>query len=514
MTRAGVTRRSLLSSALLAGGSVVVLSACGGYDEDSAADGGSVPDTLTLAQPQDVATMDAVVDNGLYSVNVFHGLYDQVVSIDADGELQPRLATDWTSTPDGSSWTFTLRTDATFHDGSPVTAADVAFSFQAVIDDPESLNKIYTNGIASVGAVDDATVRFDLKAPNAAFPRLAYYISIVPQAAYSADKEAFAAAPIGSGPYTFVSWTPDVSIELAANPDYWGGAPAVAKVVVQPVPDEEARVNGLLSGTLDLTALAPSQVETVRGTDGFTVAEVEGNQMVYVGVNVTVAPLDDVLVRRAMDAAIDRDSIIASVLSGLAVPAGQTVAPSVNGWSENLQPTPFDPDAARALLAQSGYAGEPIVFQFPTNGNLPQSSAVAQAIASQLQDVGLNVTLEGSDTQSMNLAWSSKSLKGIYLYQFSPSMMDAATTLNYLYGPTGSGYFRDPEIDGLIAQAAATTDESARLGTIEQIWRRNADQAFIVNLYSSKNAVGMVEGLDFTPRADGHLDFPHASYQA
>jgi len=510
MTAVGVDRRTVLS--LTALGGAAVLTGCGGYDDPTGGtSGGTTPDTLTVAQPNDVATMDGVLDNGLYSVNVFHGLYDQLVQLSPEGDLEPRLATGWASNEDGSSWTFTVRTDALFHDGSPVTSADIAYSFQAVMDSETSGNKIYTNAIAAVTAPAEDTVQFDLKAPNSVFPRLAYYIVIVPQAAY-ADPAAFASNPIGSGPYKFVSWTPDVSVDLAVFEDYWGEAPGVPNVSIQPVPDEEARVNGLLSGTLDLCALAPTQVETVKNTDGFSVEEYDGNQIVYLGVNTSAGPLADAAVRRAIDSAINREGIITSVLQGMATAAGQSVAPPVNGWSENLQPVELDLDAAKASLAASTYAGEPITLQFPSNGNVPSSTAVAQAIAAQLEDAGITIQLEGIDTATFNLAWSSKQLTGLYLTQFSPSMMDAATTLNYLYGPTGNGYFRDPQIDDLITQAAATVDAEARLGIIEQVWQRNASEAFIVNLYSTKNAYGLVDGLTWKPRGDGHLDFVSATY--
>jgi peptide/nickel transport system substrate-binding protein len=488
------------------------LTACAasGSASESSAPG---KDSIVVAQPDDVKTPDPVLDNGLYSNNIFHSLYDQLTSVDGDGELQPRIATEWTATPDAKSWTFTIQEGLTFTNGEPLTADDVAFSFQAVIDAEESLNKIYTNQIETVTADDDTHVTFVLKNGNAAFPRFAYYISIVPKDYYTAEgADGFAAAPVGSGPYSFVSWTPGVSFVLKANPDYWGEKPAIENVTVQPIADADARLNGLLSGDIDLTSLTPSQVDSVDGA-GLTVQEGQSNQLVYVGFQAMTGPLANADLRSAISLAIDRETLMETIQDGYGtVATAASVAPNVAGFDDSLETLPYDPDQARELVASSGYDGTPIEFDYATGGNVPNSAELAQAIASQLEEVGIAVDLKGIEYATFNLMSSSKQYTGMYLTQFSPSMMDAATTLNYLYGPTGFALFSDPEVDSLIIEAGTTVDEQARLDVINEVWALNAEQMYLANIDYTVAAYGLTSGLSWTTRADGQVDWRLASW--
>jgi peptide/nickel transport system substrate-binding protein len=473
-----------------------------------------VQDTLTIAQPWDLATPDPVIDNGLYSNNVFHGLFDQLTKVAGDGELVPSLATEWSASGDALTWTFTIRDDATFHDGTPVTPADVVFSYQAIKDNPKSLNRIYTNNIASMVSGDN-TVTFTLTTADATFPRYAYYISIVPEAAYTTmGAKAFAAAPVGSGAYTFVSWTPGVSVVLEANPDYWGGKPSIKNVVIEPVADLEARLNGLLSGEIDLTALQPSQLSSIESAAGYQVMEAESNQLVYLGSNTSDEWLANADLRKAISLAVDRETIIDTIYGGLATPANaSSVTSGVVGHDPDQEALKFDTEEAKNLVASSGYDGSVIPFEYATDGGVPQSNELAQAIASQLAEVGINVELAGTDTTSFNLLWTSKTLEGLYLQQFSPSMMDSATTLNYLYGPTGYALFSDPEVDALVATAGTTVDPDARLAAISDLWTLNNEENYLVNLHYTTGIYGVKDNLDWTPRADGHLDYLKASFK-
>ncbi|GAA4680088.1 ABC transporter substrate-binding protein [Frondihabitans cladoniiphilus] len=470
---------------------------------------------LTVAQPADLTSDDPVIDNGLYSLNVFHAVFDQLTQISPAGAIEPKLATKYVSSNGGKTWTFTIQKDAKFSDGTDETADDVAYSFQAVQANPKSLNQIYTKNIASVKAVDKTTVQFDLTNADANFPRIAYYISVVPQALYSKEgTDGFVKAPIGAGPYTLVKWTPGTSVVLKANDSYWGGAPKIKNVTVVPVADTDSRLNSLLSGSADLAALAPSQLSQAQASTTSTVKQAQSNQDVYLGYNTSATWLSDPNFREAVSLAVDRKTIISTVLNGLGtIGTASSVAPNVNGYDSSLSAMKFDLKKAKALVKASGYDGTAIPFQYATNGGIAQSDELAQSIEAELKAAGINVTLQGSDTASFNLSWSSKSLKGLYLQQFSPSMMDAATTLNYLYGPTGEALFSDPDINSLITEASGTTDPTARKAVIAKIWGINADKTYLSNLYYTKAIYGVANDLNWTPRADGMLDFVHASYK-
>ncbi|MFI5717853.1 ABC transporter substrate-binding protein [Nocardia sp. NPDC051750] len=475
---------------------------------------GAETSSITVAQPMDLKSPDPVIDNSLYSTNIFRSVFDQLNEVMPDGSLAPRLATGWTASGDARTWTFPLRRDSTFHDGTPVTAADVVFSFQAVMGNPRSLNRIYTNNIENVAADRQGGVVFTLKKADAAFPRIAYYISIVPQQYYErVGPEGFADNPIGSGPYRFVSWTPGVSVELTSYPEYWGGAPSIRNVTVLPVADPEARINGLLAGDIDLTSLTPAQISAVQGAA--EPVEKQANQLVYLSGNAEAGgPLADQKLRNAISMAIDRTTIIDTVLYGYgAVASGSAVAPDVEGYDGSLAPLDHDIAEATRLVAESNYRGTPIPLDYPTDGNVPMSNQLAQAVAAQLSRIGIRVELRGSDAASFDLKWTSHEFRGLYLSQFSPSMMDASTTLNYLFGPTGNALFSDPEIDALIVQAGTTVDERKRRAVMSEIWLLNQQRSWVINLDYTVSTYGKTIGLRWQPRADGHVDWRTASWQ-
>ncbi|WP_189094124.1 ABC transporter substrate-binding protein [Nocardia jinanensis] len=503
--RAARGRATAAVAALVAG--ALVLAGCAGPT-------GAETDSITVAQPMDLKSPDPVVDNSLYSTNIFRSVFDQLNEVMPDGSLAPRLATGWTASGDGGVWTFPLRRDAVFHDGTPVTAADVVFSFRAVMDNPRSLNRIYTNNIASVGTGANGEVVFTLKKADAAFPRMAYYISVVPEQYYRrVGSKGFADRPIGSGPYRFVSWTPGVSVELASYPRYWGGEPSIGHVTVLPVADPEARINGLLAGDIDLTSLTPAQISAVRGAA--EPVEKQANQLVYLSGNAEAGgPLADQKLRNAISMAIDRETIIDTVLYGYgAVASGSAVAPDVEGYDGTLAPLDHDLATAERLVAESGYRGTAIPLDYPTDGNVPMSSQLAQAVAAQLSRIGIDIELRGSDAASFDLKWTTHQFRGLYLSQFSPSMMDASTTLNYLFGPTGNALFSDPDIDALIVRAGTTVDQRQRRAVISEIWALNQQRSWVVNLDYTVSTYGKTIGLQWQPRADGHVDWRTASWQ-
>lgn len=493
---------------------VTLLAGCAGGFESSgeaAQDGASAIDTtrmVTIGASSDIGSIDPLIDSSLASNNVYHAVFDQLVRVSADGEIEPRLATSWVANEDATEWTFSLRDDATFHDGTPVTAEDVAYSFTTVQANPESRNATYTAVIQSVVVTSPTEITFTLTQPNAAFARVVYQIGIVPKAVYEAvGPDGFAQEPVGSGPYAVVSYTPGVSLVLEAYDGYWDGERDVENVTIIPVPDADARVNGLLSGEIDVAAVSPFQLEAFEGSDSVTVTEEAGNQLVFLGFNSGLAPLDDPAFRRAIDLAVDREAIVEQILGGYATAgSSSSLAPAVFGGDASLPVVEQDLAEAKALVAASGYDGTPIPFDYPTDGNIAASSEIAQAIAGQLEAAGIVVELKGNDGASHNTLWMGKGFTGIYLNQFAPSNMDANGTFTFLYGPTGKAMFTDPAVDDIIARSGSAVDPEIRRGVVGEMWELNAAQTYVSNLYYSDWLTGVNADIDFETRADGQLD--------
>ena len=477
--------------------------------------GGAAPrtDTIAVAQGSDVFTLDPTMDTSLIGMNVMTNVFDQLVAIRPDGSVAPMMATSWESSPDATVWTFQIRPDATFHNGDPVTPADVVWSYQKILTDPKSPVRVYLTKVKSVETAGDRGVRFTLTEPYAPFDRQTSLISIIPQRAYEAAGAAkFSRSPIGSGPYKVVDWVKDESVKLEAYDKYWAGAPKVKNLLFKPIPSESARAAGLLSGDLDIAQLPPALITRVSSQQNLAVKRAGTIRVMYIGINTNDPVLSDVRVRRAIDHAIDRKAITEKLLTGLGTPSGQMVSPVTFGFDPGILPTAYDPEEAKKLLAQGGYKGEKVIFQFPNN-RYALGDQVAQAVAGYLAAVGLNVEIQSMEYAAMFPLWQKRSLTGIHMWAFGPSQMDADLVLNYLYTADGTAYWVSPEVLQLISKQRGEADPAKRKALIGDIWRLSKDQVPYAPLYSEIEAFGVRAGLEWEPRPDGRLLFQSATWK-
>jgi peptide/nickel transport system substrate-binding protein len=507
-------RRRMLTAGALVTTSTFLLAGCAGGFENDAEPAGETPTEIVAAIPTDPSSMNPIRSGALVVLSVFFHTFDQLVTITADGELAPKLATEWTSNEDLTQWDFTLREGVEASNGEAITAEDVAFSYQTILSDPTGENFAYLSSVASVEAVDELTVRFTLKAPFSAFPRNTSLISIVPADTYQeVGPDAFAQDPIGSGPYVFDSIQTGVSYDLVRNEDYWGEAPAIERISLQPVSSDESRVNGVLSGSLDVAPIGPTQVSSVEGQDSAQVFSSLSNGVVFLGVNSKSGVLTDVRIREAIGLAIDKESIAEGLLAGLAEPAASTLAPAVEGFSEDVTDPGYDPERARELLAEAGYAGESIPVDYATDGRIPLSSEVAQTIQASLADVGITVELRGADQQAHTLKVRGREMEGIYLNTWAPSTVDGDLPLTDLYEPAGNNnYAQDPRTAELATEQRGVAGDS-RLEVFAELLEYSNEQGYYVPLYVPMNNYAADPDLDWTPRADGLFDFTQTSFR-
>lgn len=471
-------------------------------------------DRVVVAHSSDVLTLDPSMDTSSVGVTVlFKNVFDQLTDIAGDGSVAPQLAASWETSPDAKTWTFSLRRDARFHDGEPVTVADVVWSYRKIMADGKSPVRVYLTKVKSVETEGADKVRFELTEPFAPFDRQVSLISILPQKAYEAAGPAkFAANPVGSGPFKVVRWVKDDALELAANPGYWGGAPRLKSLIFRPVPADAARAAAILSGQVDVVPLLPpALIERLQSRPGVTIRRVESNRVLYVGFNTGHPVLSNLKVRQAVDLAINRDAITQRLLHGMGRPAGQVVAPVTFGHDPAIAATPFDPDRARALLKDAGYAGEALPFTYPRN-RYAFGEEVVQAIAGGLKEVGVATELQGMEYSAMFPLWANRRLPALHLWAFGPSIMDADLVIGYLYGPNAAGYWIDPEVQTLIAAQRAEADKAKRRALIAQIWRRSQENVPYAPLYTEVQAYGIKPKLDWKPRPDERLVFQAASW--
>lgn len=460
---------------------------------------------VTLAQVTEPANTDPLMDGSLAGYNLFFNEFDQLTSVDAAGAVQPRAAESWTSNDDFTRWSFRIRPGIVFHDGTPLTAEDARFSYQQVLETPTSANTSYMVALDSVEAQGDAVV-FTLKRPFASWPRQASMISIVPKDYYlSVGSAGFANAPIGSGPYKFDSWRRGSAYIMTRNDDYWGPtAPTIRQLRFALVPNENSRLTGVEARSLDVALIPPNLVPVAKASEGIGFTTRPANELTFLGINPR-GPLSDVNVRRAIDLAIDRSGILASLLGGLGSLNGRMIAPNVDGAPAEFPDPVFDVAAARSVLATSRYDGEPIPLEYATDGRIPMSAEIAQTIAGNLSAIGVNVQLIGTDQASHTLKIRGHKLRGLYLNTYAPSTVDGDVVVTDLFYPDGgNNYHEDPDCYPLVEKQQSTAG-AEREAAYRELFELNRDRCHILPLFTPAYSYAISRGLEWRPRADGEF---------
>lgn len=370
---------------------------------------------IRMAVRTDVSSMDPHYHVYVPNRAAARHIFDALVWADPRGNRKPALAQSW-SVIGEDIWEFKLRTGVTFHDGTPFTAEDVAFSLARAPHVPNSPSSyaIYTKLIARVEVVDPMTVRIHTKGPAPTL--LADLEGVVIVSRRAAEGKASSdfnsgAATIGTGPYRFVEWIPGNRITLARNPAYWGGAEPWERVIIRPIANDGARVAAILSGDVDMIEAVPG-VDRARiaATPNLALHEGSAFRIVYVhmdsardaspqitdaaGAPLARNPLKDVRVRRAISMAINRPALAERLLNGMAVPAGQYVPDGIDGTSPNLKPLPFDPDGARRLMKEAGWESGFNIVLNTSNDRFPQDAQVGQAVGQMLARIGVKTDVQ------------------------------------------------------------------------------------------------------------------------
>lgn len=472
--------------------------------------GASAQDSkLTVALTSDVPSLDPTLDLSLHGFNFRLNVYDQLTELRADGSIGERLATSWESSPDAKTWTLTIRTDAKFHDQSPVTVDDIVWTFKKILADNRSALRVYLSKVQSVERVSDNQVRFTLSEPIAIFSRQLSFVSILPKKAFEAmGEQEFGRKPIGSGPYTLIRRISDDRIELAAFPDYWRGAPKIKQVTMRPIPSPLGRNTALLTGEIDIDpSVPPSLIPKLSSTADVKVWKADAHRVMYIGFNVNFNPaMADPNFRLAVDSAIDRQTIATRLLGGLGKPTGQLASAITFGHDPSIPITPFNPQKAKELLAKTSYKGEPIPFQYPNN-NYANADDVAQAISGYLKNIGINIELKPMEFSAFLPAWSQRKLDGMFYFAYGSSILDSTDITTGLYETGSRIYAVDPEIDRLAKAARAEIDQAKRKELFSKIFNISRDTAAYVPFYEEVQSFATRANVTWKPQADGFYRF-------
>jgi peptide/nickel transport system substrate-binding protein len=452
-------------------------------------------DTLTIGLRAGPDSIDPHWSTLGSQAEALRHVFDTLVGVDGNLQLQPALAESWEAIDD-DTWEFKIRQGVKFHNGEELTANDVKFSIERipVVTGPMSMT-IYTKRVASVEVVDDYTLRVNTNGTAPSLPNDFIRLFVVPASIgmeVGNDQFNSGEVAIGTGPYRFVSWEPKGDLVLERNDEYWGEAPHWERVVRKEIPDDAARVAALRSGEVDLINYVPASDYQTMQNDGsvdtfvadsvyiLNVQPVQGEtlpQKVRVnGQEIDENPFADLRVRQALDYAIDRETLVRVVLEGLGTPANQLMPAGFFGYSDELPAREYDLDRARELLAEAGYP-DGFGFDFTcTNNRVPGDSVVCEALAQMWSRAGLQV-----NAQALNgTVFFPASQRGDYSVQMS-AWGTLTGEASYTYGSLlhtpdeelGLGAFNrtgysNPEFDRVFQEGQRTLDDDQRRELFEE----------------------------------------------
>lgn len=473
---------------------------------------GAAQRTLTVAQTVDIPGFDPH-DHGLTAVEaVLTNIFDYLMFRDADGTIQPALATGYEQVDD-LTWRFTLRDDVVWHDGEPFTGEDVKFSFERVARDSTLFEHDSFRQITEVEVVGPHEILIRTEGPD---PVLLSRISrkgaaIVPAHVIEAvGWEGFSVAPVGTGPFRFVEWVRDDRVVFEAYPDHWRGAPAWDRLVFRAIPENATRIGELITGAVDIAVNVPSQdVERIAAADGVTVVSQPTTRIMMLLFNTADdKPTSDPRVREAIELAIDKELLIEVVADGFGVPVGARVSPGVNAapmkyYDQNA----YDPERAVALLAEAGYGpGELTVALQGPAGRYPGDADTLAVVQVMLEAVGVNSTVESLEWSAYNSRiWGANNVENVALIGLANSLFDGWFALRTL--PCDGAYalrtnWCNPAFDQLLADAEFNLDLEERARQIEAAYDIVTAERPMIALFQIDALVGVAERIDWQPRPD------------
>ncbi len=449
-------------------------------------------DTIRIGLDVDAGTGDPRLMRDTSAFRLRELVFDGLVELQPDYTAKPALAESWEN-PDPTTWVFHLRPGVKFHDGSPLTAEDVKFTFDTILDEKlASPSRAFYTPIKNIEVVDDMTVKFTLDQPYSPF--LSYLtMSIVPKAIVEQDPEAFANAPVGTGPYKFVSWKRGDTISFEANPDYWGGAPKTPKVEFKIVPDNSARVVALEAGDLDMvqSPLSPQDVTRLESEGKFAVERIPAAGYTYINLNCADPILSDVKVRQALSYLVNREDITSSIYKGIGQVAKGPIPPGMWAYTDDLPSYDYDPDKAAQLLDEAGWKlgpdgkrtkdGQPLKLTVRTHSEDPDRRQLIEVLQAELTNVGIE-----ADTNAVDFATYFADIQAGKYQMGVIGWLNLANPDQAMYrqftvdGAGNYGHCNNEEISNLIKEARATLDQEKAKELYAQAAKMIVENAFYI----------------------------------
>lgn len=473
---------------------------------------------LTVSSPQDPGSWDPadtfLVQWAAVATNIFDGLTYR----GPDLKLVPGLAEAWEELDEGKRIRFKLRQGVKFHNGEDFNAEAVKFTFDRLLGEEGAKGPQRSNytAIESVEIVDPFTVDMKLKAPDPVLlTKLAGYGAMIVPPKYIQEKgeDNFNTNPVGTGAFKFVSYAPKVNIKLEANADYWGGAPKLSELEYRFITEPSTAVAELQAGRVDLVippTIPIGMIPVIQGDSKLEVLSVPGPTVDALRFNTRDGITADPKVRKALIMAVDRATIVQSLLAGQATEIASFQGELSFGYDPELKSLPFDPEGAKKLLAEAGVKPGAAV-QIDIRGNDATMNEVAQIVASYLQVVGVNATIKPYETNVLlNDIIPQGKTGAMFQQKWGGWTFDYDNTAYSMYhsGERWNPYDKDETLDKLLESQRPLTDGAERERILREIAAYAADRALEMPLYNTKAIYGISKRVKgFVPAPDNRMKF-------
>jgi len=449
--------------------------------------------TAIVAINSNFQDFNPVINTALITVEVLNFmLFTPLIQFDEDLDALPALAESWELSD--SSVTFTLHDNVLWHDGQPVTADDVLFTFELAKNEETAslLASAYLSMVSSATVIDPHTIRFDFVAPHSQ-PLQGFWWPPVPRhlladvTPATLTQAPFNRQPVGNGPFRFVSWTPDQQAVFEANETYpaeLGGRPLLDRIVFRIVPEATTRLTEILTGATDLSyPLLPDEAQQVESQNSTRLIQYAGREFLYIGWNNEREPFSDPRVRQALTLGINRPGLIDALMFGHAQPATGMIPP----WSPvapDLEPLPYDPEAARRLLQEAGWTpgadgiaarnGQPLRFTMLTSEDRLRQD-ISVVVQQQLRQIGVDVQVRASEFQTFIQQHRSRDYDAVVSgwsldsFRVDPTPLFACAEARRPQSANRAGYCNE-EADRLIEAGLRESDDARA----REIWNEFA----------------------------------------
>ncbi len=425
---------------------------------------------------------------------ILYALHDAVVRPLPGERMGNALATSWSESPDGLTYTFTLRPGLKFHNGDPCTAEDVQFSFARY---KGTGGKEFKTKVKNVEVVDPLTIRFHLHEPWPDF--MTFYGTTATAAGVVVPKkyveqvgdDGFKKHPIGLGPYKFVSYTPGGDLVMEAYEGYWRKVPNIKRLVMKGIPEGPTRLAMLKKGEADYAvALDGPVAEEVKRDTKLTLVDTRHASIFWLEFPEQWDPKSvwaDKRVRLAASYALDREAINDAACLGFCPPAG-VIVPRVMDYALQTEPVPYDPKKAKQLLAEAGY---PNGFDAGDIIPIPPFYVVGEAVVNYLNAVGIRVKMRTIERATFYADWREKKLRGLFVTAAGASGNAATRVEAFMYSKGTYAYGGYPDIDDLFQQQAVERDRAKREALLHRIQQLTMERVMFAPIMDLRALIGV-----------------------